>query len=51
MPNRVLPPWACVSWGDYEHDWIDCVECNVSYETCLEEGEFYDFVKIVKDVT
>jgi len=31
-----LPPWACLHWGDYEHDWIDCPDCNENYEAWLE---------------
>lgn len=33
------PPWACPQWGQYEHDWLDCVECQANYEIYLEEHE------------
>jgi len=36
-----IPPWACRRWGDYEHDWIDCVECNKNYEKYVEQHENY----------
>lgn len=33
------PVWACSRWGDYEHDWLDCYECQNRYEEYLAEGE------------
>jgi hypothetical protein len=32
-----VPPWACVRWGGYEHDWLDCMDCQANYEVYLEE--------------
>ncbi len=31
------PPWACSQWGQYEHDWLDCLDCLDAYELSLEE--------------
>lgn len=33
-----VPEWACRRWGGYEHDWLDCVDCQVNYEGYLEEN-------------
>lgn len=30
------PPWACRRYGDWEHDWLDCVECQQEYERFLD---------------
>lgn len=32
------PCWACDSWGDWEHDWLDCWQCLANYEAWLEEA-------------
>jgi hypothetical protein len=39
MTDNYVPIWACSQWGQYEHDWLDCPECNEAYEKYLEEGE------------
>lgn len=32
-------PWACSRYGDYEHDWLDCPECQANYERLNEMSE------------
>jgi hypothetical protein len=34
-----VPEWACRRWGGYEHDWLDCMDCQANYEVYLEENE------------
>jgi hypothetical protein len=35
--NYPRPKWACPQWGNHEHDWLDCPECNDEYEKYLEQ--------------
>jgi hypothetical protein len=47
MSEYTPPDWACSNWGNYEHDWLDCMECLEGYETWLEmeTEESSDFVE------
>jgi len=37
MPDNQVPSWACSRWGNWEHDWLDCHECQENYEAYLEK--------------
>lgn len=40
-----IPTWACNRYGGYEHDWLDCFDCQQNYEAyqdsqlCMKETE------------
>lgn len=37
--NNEKPSWACIRWGGYGHDWLDCPECLDAYEAEQERQE------------
>ena len=39
MHEDFIPEWACPHWGQYEHDWLECYECLMGYESSLSEEQ------------
>lgn len=36
MSSPQLPDWACESFGEWRHDWIDCPVCVAGFEAWTE---------------
>jgi hypothetical protein len=34
------PSWACERWGQYEHDWLDCLDCLANYDIEINGTDF-----------